>query len=201
MRNLIPLFFVSILLSGCYTTHTATYDMSLQKVSRPAEAEERYGEIKISEIDSTYYFEDEFIKTDWVVGLGELFVLGFENKTEHSIGIVWDQSVLVTPDGNSKTLLHGEVRRIDAQRSIPPSIVASNSKTDLLIGTMDGFEGEGDMPRSILIEGGNTSTLKRFQDSVSDLIGKNVRLILALEVKGTVLEYNFTFNIDDATYN
>jgi hypothetical protein len=174
--------------------------MSLQEVSRPAEAEERYGEIEISDADTTYYFEDEFIKTDWVP-LGELFLLGLENKTEHSISIVWDQSVLVTPDGNSKSLLHGDVRRIDAQRSIPPTVVASGSKTDLFIGTMDGFEGEGDMPRSILVGGGNAEMLKRFQDSTSDLIGKNVRAILALEVRGTVLEYNFTFNIDDVTYN
>ncbi|MEX0681002.1 MAG: hypothetical protein WD097_06435 [Balneolales bacterium] len=174
--------------------------MSLQEVSRPAEAEERYGEIEISETDSTYYFEDEFISTSWIP-MGELFILGLENKTEHSISIIWDQSVLVTPSGTSKTLIHGEVRRIDSQRSIPPTIVASGSRTELYVGTIDGFDGEGDMPRRILIETTNTAMLERFQESTLDLIGEKVRPILALEVRGSVLEYNFTFNIDGVTHN
>lgn len=200
ITKLTPFLFISILLSGCMTTHTASYDMSLVEVSRPAEAEERYGEFEITDSDSTYYFEDDFVKTIWIP-MGELFVLDIKNKTDNSISIVWDESALVTPRGTSKSILHGEVRRMDAQRSIPPTVVVSNSRSELFIGTMDGFDGEGDLPRSVILSEGDQESVNRFQELTSELIGDQVRVLLALQVRGTVLEYNFSFNIDDVTHN
>jgi len=197
---LIALPFILFLLSNCVATHTATYDMSLVEVSRPAEAVERYGELEITDADTSYYFEDDFINTVWIP-MGELFLLDIENKTENSISIIWDESALVTPRGTSKSILHGEVRRIDAQRSIPPTVIVSGSRSELFIGTMDGFEGKGDMPRSIMLTEGDQEGLMRFQELTSDLVGEQVRVLLALQVRGTVLEYNFSFNINDVTYN
>jgi hypothetical protein len=111
--------------------------------------------------------------------------------------IVWDESVYMGVDGNSKKLLHGEVRKINAQRSIPPTVVGPNSKTDMYIGSIEGFENETLLRTSI-------TTLKPEKEAVSsldtlknELRGMDVQVLLALKIQGQTHDYNFNFDINE----
>ena len=192
---LILFLLIGLFTNGCMTSYTATYEMSLDDVSRPAEAGEEFGEKEIVESDTTWQFEDEFIKTTWVP-MGSTFFLEIENKTDHSISIVWDESVFISPSGSSKSLLHGEVRRIDANRSIPPTVVASQARSEMFVGTLDGFEGDGELPTSTIVQAANSEGKREFEKIVSENINEEVSVLLALNIEDVTHEYTFNFNID-----
>jgi len=69
MRKLILALLLSSMLTSCMT-YQGFYNVGLQEVERPENAEERYGESKIINFEeegkTKYSYEDELIKIVWL---------------------------------------------------------------------------------------------------------------------------------------
>ena len=93
---------VLIFLTGCL--YQAHYDIGLQEVERPAQAKEKYGEQKITQIEeegvAKYSFDDQMINiVIYPTHSGIYFTL--KNKTSYSIKIIWDEAAFVDENGSS----------------------------------------------------------------------------------------------------
>src|SRR5690349_10041792 len=103
-----------VVLGGCatassYTAPTFTnipyvpliYRLDLASVERPAKAKERYGPPKIATVTDSgitkYSFLDSLVGIVWLP-TPTSFSFWLENKTDHSIHIIWDDAAFVGVD-------------------------------------------------------------------------------------------------------
>jgi len=171
----------------------AQFDVGLTKVERPANAKQRYGDTKITQVaDSAghhrYLFEDQLVSILWVP-LSDQIAFYVTNKTDHSIKIVWDEAAFIDEGQQSHRVMHNGVKYIDRNQSEPPTIVAGNSSLFDEIVPTDHVD----------FLGGSwiTSPLVMATDSTkSGKVGKTLRVLLPLSIEDVVNEYTFTFTID-----
>lgn len=180
------------------TTYEATYDMALDNVKRPADAQDRWGEQEMIETDSSYVFEDGFVKATWIP-LGSIFFVRMENKTDNSIRIDWNQSAFVGPDGSSETLVHGEMKRYQIGQEVAPTVIPADGRVESLVGPEGGFGDNGPLPRRRQVQGGGSDGSDpgaNFRQEVSDLEGKTVQVLMPLQIEDELNEYTFTFRVN-----
>jgi hypothetical protein len=200
MRQTLVIGLLFLLFTGCgVSRYTAEYEASLSEVRRPADAEQRYGAKEVTETDSSYTFEDEFVKSIWVPADG-VFYVDIENKTENSIQIDWNQAAYVGPNGNSQRLIHGEVRRYQANQSLPPTVIPAGGSVSKSIGSMEAFSGEL-FPVSYSTSTTDTSGVANFRQRVDAYEEREVQVLLPLKIEEEVNEYTFTFDVTDARVN
>ena len=187
-----------IILTGCIQLHTAYYNIDLKEVERPAKTKERYGEQKISKINENgidkYTFEDEMVKIIWLPTAQNV---NFEltNKTNHSIKIIWDETVFVDPKRASHKVMHSGVKYIDRNNSQPPSVIVKNgSISDVLIPT-DGvmFLGSSWIESPIFLNQGTDQA--QLKVSAESYIGNIIQVLLPLQIEGVINEYLFSFEV------
>ena len=191
-----------VLFSGC-SQFKAQYDISLTRVERPAEAKERYGEQKISTTQedgvNKFVFEDEMVKIIWFPKRAD-FVFNLKNKTNNSIKIIWDEAVYVDASGSSGRVMHTGVKYTDRNASQPPSVIVRNGSMDDLVSPTENVyyvSGQygGWRTASLFPQTGNSqSELKQKTDIYK---GKNVQILLPLEIENVINEYIFVFSIND----
>ena len=187
--RLVPL---TLLLAAC-ATGRPQFDVGLTKVERPANAKERYGETKITQIaDSAghhrYLFEDQLVSILWMP-LSDQIAFYLTNKTDHSIKIVWDEAAYIDENQQSHRVMHNGVKYIDRNQSEPPTVVAGNSSFFDEIVPTDHVE----------LVGGDWVTLPLViasDSSAPSKVGKTLRALLPLSIEDVVNEYTFTFTID-----
>ena len=119
------------------------YDIALTSVERPADAKERYGEYVIvassAEDTTRYRYEDELVRISWLPTPYDIrFVL--ENKTDHSIKIVWDEAAFTDQTGVSHRVIHSGTKIADRFSSQPPTVVPRKSRISDLIYPADYYD-------------------------------------------------------------
>lgn len=195
------LVFFAVLTSGCVASR-AQYDIGLSDVERPATARERYGESEITRLEEEgldkYRFEDDMIRIAWVVGSSSLsFVM--ENKTDHSIRVIWDEAAYVDPGGMSHRIMHSGVKYIDRSEPQPPTVVVRKGKIDDVIVPVDnvyftgGYGGWAESP--LLPISGYTAEQRR--QAAYGYVGKSIQVLLPLQIEQVVNDYIFRFRIND----
>lgn len=188
---------VLLLSVGCRTTYDVSYDMSLDEVERPADANERFGDKQVSETDTSYVFEDEFIRAV-VAPTGSFTLMVIENKTNNTIRIDWNQGAFVGPNGSSQTLVHGEMRRIDIGRDVSPTVIAGGSSVEKLVTGADEIDDNERMPTTLVYEGGaNQEIPNSLEEEATSLIGKNFEILMPFIIEDTINEYIFRVGIND----
>ncbi|MGH7391531.1 MAG: hypothetical protein ACREM3_19030, partial [Candidatus Rokuibacteriota bacterium] len=193
------------------TTYTARYTISLSQVERPAKAKERYGEQKITQIQEEgalkYYFEDEMVRILWFpTSTNVAFVLN--NKTDHSIRIVWNDAAFVDASGISHRVMHEGVKYADRNNPQPPSvIVRRGSVKDFILPTTNVHWVEGYYSRYTSIPGrwSHMPLLpnsqvggdpEKLRSTAQGLVGKTYQVLLPLQIEDVVNDYIFTFKVD-----
>jgi len=189
-----------LFLTGCaaLTYHNFNYDMSLQEVRRPAEAQERYGEQKIflSEKDKNYVFEDEMVKIAWLLTPGKIgFIL--QNKTEHPVRIIWDEAAYVDENGETHRVMHSGVKYINRDQSQPPSVVVQNGKLSEVIIPTDYISYVSGWSEQPLFPTGDMGELEKLKESSRVYIGKTFQVLLPIQIEGKTNDYVFIFKIND----
>jgi hypothetical protein len=95
MRKIIYALILAVMMTSCMT-YQGFYTVGLQNVERPENAKERYGESKIVNFEeegkTKYSYEDDMIKIVWLP-LSTQFGFTLQNKTDHSIKIIWDITI------------------------------------------------------------------------------------------------------------
>lgn len=200
MKKLFYTLLLASMLSSCMT-YQGFYNVGLQEVERPENAKERYGESKIvnfqEEGKTKYSYEDEMIKIVWLP-LPTQFAFTLQNKTDHSIKIIWDEAVYVNENGSSGRVMHAGVKYIDRNNSQPPTVVVKNANIDDMVVPTE---------KVSYISGLGWSTSPMFPNRAmtpeelntlsQSYIGKTVQVLLPLQFEDTVNEYIFSFKVED----
>lgn len=201
MKKLTCILFLITILQSC-AVYRGYYDVGLQNVERPENVQERYGESQIAHFDedgeTKYRYEDEILEIIWIP-TSSSFSFVLQNKTDHSIKIIWDEAVYVNEDGLSMRVMHSGVKYIDRNNPQPPTTVVRNAKIEDLImptenvyyasGKYGGWRTNPLFPRSAMSQEELNSLTSRY-------IGKEVQILLPLEIQGHVNEYLFSFRIN-----
>ena len=190
--------FTVLVLAGCAAVRP-NYDVVLSAVERPSEAQERWGEQLLSSVTEEgveqYVFEDDMIKVLWLVGEKALNIT-LENKTEHSIKIVWDEAAYVGADGASHRVMHSGVKYTDKNNHQPPSVVVRKGRIFDMLVPVDNVEYVSSL-------GWYTTPLfptaarskAQAEEQAASYVGKTVQALLPLEIQGVVNEYVFLFDV------
>ena len=188
-------------LSGC-APYVALYDVGLTHVERPADAQERYGEVQISRSDTSktgrYVFEDELVHITWYVTAQRVH-FSLTNKTEHSLKIIWDDGGYMDAAGQSHRIMHSGVKFLDKQNPQPPTVVVRGGKvSDIVYPTSYATYGGGAKGWSEAPLFSPVSSFCRLEiEGATKHIGEKVQVLLPLEVEGVVNEYLFVFEVAD----
>ena len=191
------------------STYRVKYHISLQEVRRPDEAKKRYGPQKIEKVaeETKYYFEDAMVKIVWIPGVaGFDFILN--NKTEHSIRILWDEAAFVDENGFSHRVIHSGVKYTDKDRPQPPSVVPGGSNLgDIVIPAdhiywQDIFKPYKWKTKPLFPETKSFpklphDPLKEAKEYFGKYAGKTLQILLPLQIVGIINDYIFTFRIDN----
>lgn len=194
---------VALMLIGC-VSYRAIYDITLTEVERPADAKERYGESKIVRFEeegkTKYSFEDEMVKIIWIP-LSSQFLFTLNNKTNHSIKIIWDEAVYVDEDGMSKRVMHSGVKYTERNNPQPPTTIVRGATISDLVFPTDNiyyvsgqYGGWQEIP---LFPNSSITSAQELLDKAKPIIGKAVQVLLPLQIEDVVNEYIFSFRIND----
>jgi hypothetical protein len=179
--------------AGCFAGmfERPTYNMPLTEVRRPADVQQRWGEFRIERTDSTgYRYEDELLSAV-LVPAGGSFVIQLQNKSSHSLAVLWDEASFVGLDGLAGRVSPGDTRVMDMEKSHPPTVIPANAGSRLVV-----------IPNRLFSTSSAGNTLKDFvcvNAPYESLNGKEARLILPIRVQGVANEYTFVFRVSDIT--
>ena len=120
-------------------------------------------------------------------------------KTDHSIKIIWDEAVYVNENGSSGRVIHTGVRFID---KVSTTTICDNKNTDIedLIIPADNIKSESGPYSGWIIAPlfpYKANTKKELGHLTEKYIGKEVKVLLPLEIQGIINEYIFEFEIED----
>lgn len=202
MRKIFCALIFAVMMTSCMT-YQGFYKVGLQNVERPENAKERYGESKIVNFEeegkTKYSYEDDMIKIVWLP-LSTQFGFTLKNKTDHSIKIIWDEAVFVDPNGSSGRVMHAGVKYIDRNNPQPPTVIVKNASIDDMIVPTDNIyyvSGQYGGWRTKPMLPNRANTQEELNTLTQQYIGKEVRVLLPLEIQGIVNEYIFTFKVED----
>ena len=202
LRHLSVILLLSFTMVSCMT-YSGFYTVGLQSVERPEDASERYGESTIVDFQEDgskkYRYEDDLIDVVWVP-LSTQFAFSLKNKSDNSIKILWDEAVYVNESGSSSIVMHAGVKYIDRNNSQPPTIVVKNSTIEDMVVPTDNvyyISGQYGGWRTSPIFPNSATTPDELIVISNNYIGKEVQVLLPLEIQGTVNEYIFTFKVED----
>lgn len=194
---------VSIYLLSSCMSYSGSYDISLDSVELPEDSSIEFGNSKIIELkedgENKYVYEDDMIKVLWLP-LSSQFSFTLENKTTHSIKLIWDETVYVDENGSSSRVLHSGVKYIDRNNSQPSSIVIKKGRIDDLIVPTDNIyyvSGQYGGWRTAPLFKNTAYTEDELNALVKMNIGKSVKIYLPIEIEGIINEYIFSFIVKD----
>ena len=180
---------LAMAVGGCLTTHTGmVVDLALSSVQRPQDVAERWGDYVLAPADSLGFTYEDGLLSLAVVPLAGTFSVVLENRTEHSIRLLWGEASYVGPSGLSSGVVPGETRWIDMGNAPAPQVIPSRARAAITV-----------IPR--INANTSTTTIENFYaDSTScdQVPGTMLRLILPIEIQGVANEYTLHFEPLDA---
>ena len=179
----------AVIVSGCVTTQRGLdVGLTLNTVQRPQDVAERWGDYTLEPADSAgYTYADALISITVIPG-GGTFAAILENRSEHSIKLLWSEASYVGPSGLSTGVVPGDTRWIAMGNTPAPQVIPAQAKAAVVM-----------IPRA----NANTSAM-----SITDFYprsapcsvvpGTSIRLILPFEIQGVTNEYTLQFVPHDA---
>lgn len=193
------------------TTYSADYQISLIKVERPEKATTRYGVQKVDAVTTDtkykYAFEDDMVRILWFVNSRRIAFL-LQNKTDYSIKIPWDEAAYVDEMGRSHRVMHSGVKYTDRDKSQPPSVIVRRGSIEDTIYPTDYISWRSGTRYSagwwsekplLLDRDFRGQYLTGFENAVKMNIGKQIQVLLPLQIQDVINDYIFTFNVDSVT--
>lgn len=206
MKKIIYTAIIAIVATSCMT-YQGIYNVGLQEVERPENVKERYGESKIINFEdegtTKYRYEDDMIEIIWLP-LSTQFAFSLKNKTDHSIRIIWDEAVYVDQNGSSGRVMHSGIKYIDRSNPQPPTVVVKNANIDDMILPTDNVyyvSGKYGGWRTKPLFPNRAASQEELNKLTQEYIGKEVKVLLPLEIQETINEYIFTFKVEDFISN
>jgi len=184
-------------------SYQGIYKIGLQEVEVPENKNDRYGKSTVVSFEEEgvlkYMYEDSLIKITWIPMTSQ-FGFSLLNKTNHSIKIIWDEAVYVNEKGLSQKVFHSGVKYVDKNNAQPPTVIVKNATVeDLIVPTDNVYYVSGKYGgwRTKPLLQNSAMTSEELDQITKDYIGKNLQILLPLEIEGEINEYLFTFKIED----
>lgn len=175
---------VAMASASCVTTRSGLeVDLALVSVQRPADVAERWGSYELAPADTSgYTYEDGLVSVAVVPRHGSFSAL-IENRTEHSIRIIWPEASYVGPNGLASGVVPGETRWIDMGNTPATQVIPTRAAAAIVIiprvnANTTAQEIEGFYPRNA---------------TCADFPGAPIRLVMPLEIQGVTNEYTLQF--------
>lgn len=165
------------------------YALRLSKVSRVGSSDSRR-DVSANVVDSDgMQFEDEAIKVTFDVRQSGIR-FDLKNKLDNSAKILWDQASYIDEFGKARRVMHDGVKYVDRDQSMPPSIVpAMASISDHVTPSDNVYFGSSSWETHSLFYSGTSSS------AATHMVGKDVTLLLPIQVGTKTSEYSFSFRI------
>lgn len=145
-----------------------------------------------------YVYEDGYMRILWFVDRTS-FHFSLENKTDRSIRIDWDNIVYVDYDGEAGRVVHSGIKYNERNSEQAPSIVPRGTRiTDVLLPAdnvewnmgMTGWEWQ----EKPLLKGLVWKPVDEVnRNPYMDYTGATMKIVMPLEIGGSIREYTFTF--------
>jgi len=200
------------------TTYKADYQISLSKVERPEKAGNRYGPQKVDAVSTDqkyrFAFEDDMVRILWFVGSTRISFL-LQNKTDFSIKIPWDEAAYVDESGRSHRVMHSGVKYTDRDKPQPPSVIVRKGSIEDIVyptdyvswssGTRYSAGSWDEKPLLLAMDfhgqylKGRYASLTEFEEAVNKNIGKQIQVLLPLQIQDVIHDYIFSFTVDKAS--
>jgi len=207
MKKLIFILLLAVTLEGC-VTYSGYYNLSLREVDRPENTKLRYGESKVVNFEEEgkiiYHYEDSLIKIAWLPA-SKSFAFAIENKSEHSIKIIWDESAYIDINGKAVRTIHSGIKYFDKEKTQTPTVIPKKSSIrDFLLPTdklhyytyTDSKYYYGGWGNSPLFPS-QASRKDELIDIAKKYIGKTVKILLPIQIQDVINEYTFSFKIEN----
>lgn len=181
---------LALLLTGCATGSSVTYNVGIDQVERPSDAQERYGEYTVTEQDTTegteYVYEDDLLKAGWLY-VGGAMLVSVENKTDYSFRILLNEGAFVLPSGGSQRILTGNMSYASRNDEVQPIIVPKGaSSTAVLIPSSNLKFSELQGGYADPIVSPDMVTTNPQKGDVEDNVGKTFSILFPIEIRETV---------------
>lgn len=148
-------------------------------------------------------FEDEVISITWKPVSVKSWepakdAMGFvlTNKTQTSLRLNWDHAAFVDFAGKSGRVMHGGVRFLERDKSLPPSVVAAGGNLQDFVVPVDNVSWTGQSwriePMLPAVWGRTEAELK----AKAPAKGWSFKILIPLEAQGQQIEYLFTFEVE-----
>lgn len=164
------------------------YVSVLSKVEKPANSSIRYGKTSIiSEGNNITRFSyiDNVIEII-ILGNNEQFHFVLKNLSNNSIKVVWNEAAFVGTDGSTSKVMHTGTKYSQKESDQPASTVIKGAKLeDVAVPTSN-------VEYSTFLEKWYTNSM---YPSTPDLKDQQVRLMLPIQIKETINEYVFVFDL------
>lgn len=169
------------------TALSGSYYSVLSKVEKPADDSIRYGESTVIEDEgvSKYSYVDNVLSII-IFGTSEKFSFVLRNLSDNSIKVVWNEAVFVDMDGATSKIMHAGTKYSQRDGDQPASVIIKGAKLeDVATPTANVYYSE-------LFKEWMTRSMFPKEPGLSG----TVRLMLPIQIKDTINEYIFEFDIN-----
>lgn len=163
------------------------YFATLIQVERPSDSSDRYGatETIIDNGITKFSYIDEYI--DIVIfALSNQFNFVLKNVSQTSIKVIWNEAVFVDSDGSTSKVMHAGIKYSQREGDQPATTIIKGAKIDDLAAPTKNVRYS-----DVLKEWVTDSMFP----SIPALAVDPIRLMLPIQVKDTINEYIFVFNV------
>lgn len=169
-----------------YSALKGGYKSELVKVEKPVDEAVRYGETSVIEDDGVtkYSYVDNIINI-LIFGDKEQFNFILKNVSDNSIKIVWNEAAFVGIDGVTSKIMHSGIKYSQREADQPATVIIRGAKLEDIAAPTDLI-----YYSDILREW----TSRSMYPSKAGANGQ-VTLMLPIQIKETINEYLFVFNV------
>lgn len=166
------------------------YLATLSKVEKPSNSAIRYGkttEIKDTDKDITKFSYIDNVIDIIIFATNKEFSFELKNISPNSIKIIWDEAAFVDAEGSTSKVMHVGTKYADRNGSQPATTVIKNAKIEDVATPTD---------RVYYSDALKEWTSKTMMPTTPKQKGKQLRLMLPIQIKDVVNEYVFVFDLN-----
>lgn len=210
MKKAILFAAITMLLSSCGTMMTtnnyyANYDIVLSEVESPENAKVEYGETKVVQMAeegiNKYVYEDDYMRIAWYVDL-KIFHFSLANKSKHSIKINWDDISYVDINGAAGRVIHAGTKYSEKNNAQAPTTIPRRASiTDLILpaDNVKYYDYVGWITHFLFPM--HYKSHEAMSAMAPQYVGKEMCILMPIEIEGVRNEYMFIFKVDKFTGN
>lgn len=166
----------------------------LSKVEKPKNSKILYGKVTtISDNSVTEYSYSDNILSIVMADKVDRIAFNLENKSGNSLKIEWDEASFIGLDNKASRIFHSGVKYSDIGLSMPATVIPNGTILEDVI-----------LPTNLTSYSGgwnSSSLIPRRGIYDESKIGRNVKVLLPISVKGVINEYTFIFKVEWAWNN